>query len=662
MGFKYFFFFLFAAVALSKFSGPSNIFSSGESYAKRLTASQGKDGLFGNLGQTYFSIQSLQLLKKKIPEEATICKTLKNNLASYSSASDLYYSLSLLASLKCNFAADKETLGKVQNLLKASSIKELHYGVATLAALNALQSEATQLKNVARKILELKEEDGSFRSTSDSTEGTNLDAGLAFLTLSHAYKLVIDEHKSDIQQLAFDIYQLFGRATTKNGFLYFVDDNSDPHLNLEATARVFQGINTLGGSVEKIDVSQEQVARLTEFFIQNQHVQEPHDIYFTLLGIFTAANNKFHLPLVSTVTSETLVAKGSDNNIRVRLTDIFGNFATQAKIVVSSIAPFNNPKNVIVKGQDLYAEGKTGQNTLYSFNFLAFKPEPGLYTVIYTVTPTDQKYISSSEEGTVKVVTAVSLYDCLIQTTDSADQGSKLGDANKFRCDSPLDEVISTVFTKYVKVSFKLRNQATGKPLQVHQAFVRLSNAEKNQEQIFIASYGDKSNYVANLDLSTSNLGKLGLLSGKYSLDILVGDAFIQTPSVYPLANVDALSDAKPSPSKLAPKPQITHIFRQPEKRPPQIFSLAFTGAVLSPLLVLFVGLGKVGANFGNFPGGVSFLSAVGFQISLGALLFVFVLFWLALDMFQALALLAVAGGVTAFFGQRTLLALSASR
>jgi len=37
--------------------------------------------------------------------------------------------------------------------------------------------------------------------------------------------------------------------------------------------------------------------------------------------------------------------------------------------------------------------------------------------------------------------------------------------------------------------------------------------------------------------------------------------------------------------------PEIQNIFRAPEKRPPETISLGFAGAVLVPILVLFVGV-----------------------------------------------------------------------
>lgn len=72
-------------------------------------------------------------------------------------------------------------------------------------------------------------------------------------------------------------------------------------------------------------------------------------------------------------------------------------------------------------------------------------------------------------------------------------------------------------------------------------------------------------------------------------------------------------------------KPEIVHMFRQPEKRPSQLVSNAFTALVLAPLLLLLILWLRIGINFSNFP--VS-LYALGFHLGLGGIfLFLFIHF-----------------------------------
>lgn len=101
-----------------------------------------------------------------------------------------------------------------------------------------------------------------------------------------------------------------------------------------------------------------------------------------------------------------------------------------------------------------------------------------------------------------------------------------------------------------------------------------------------------------------------------------------------------------------APKPEIIHQFREPEKRPSRIVSDVFTGLCIVPILILFVLWSKLGINISNF----SFnLSGIIFFLSFGAILSLFGLFWYQLNMFETLRLLIPLAVVTFFFGNRFL-------
>jgi len=87
---------------------------------------------------------------------------------------------------------------------------------------------------------------------------------------------------------------------------------------------------------------------------------------------------------------------------------------------------------------------------------------------------------------------------------------------------------------------------------------------------------------------------------------------------------------------------------------------MAFTGATLIiPFLILIIGLPFVGANFGNFPSGINFIYAIGFQATLGSILSLFVIYWLRLNMIQTLGYLSLLFIPLLFFAHKTLNSLS---
>jgi len=207
-------------------------------------------------------------------------------------------------------------------------------------------------------------------------------------------------------------------------------------------------------------------------------------------------------------------------------------------------------------------------------------------------------------------------------------------------------------------VDFKVKSQASGKPIQVHQAFVRISNpSNKQQEAVFIAKYTQKqySVHLVQDDLVEAFAGQ----SGVYDVDLIVGDSFVHNPFSWKIAkiNVKFPADLKvhKSDDPFTTKKDIVHQFRKEEVRPPQSISMAFTGAVLAPSLIFLIGLLAIGANLKNFPSGSNAIFALGFQTVLGAILALYGFYWLKLNMMQTLLYLGALLIPFLFFAHRTL-------
>lgn len=113
------------------------------------------------------------------------------------------------------------------------------------------------------------------------------------------------------------------------------------------------------------------------------------------------------------------------------------------------------------------------------------------------------------------------------------------------------------------------------------------------------------------------------------------------------------------------PLPEIIHVHRQPEKRPPAHLALAFTALVAAELLALLWVLSwHPSVNLGAWPGaGTSAAFAcVAFHGGLAAILGLYLLFWAKLNILQTLPLLAVLSVFTTVSGNRALLALADAR
>ena len=108
--------------------------------------------------------------------------------------------------------------------------------------------------------------------------------------------------------------------------------------------------------------------------------------------------------------------------------------------------------------------------------------------------------------------------------------------------------------------------------------------------------------------------------------------------------------------NNLGPKPEISHVMRPEETRPPVAISFVFAAIVCAPLALLFVGLKVVGARLSHFPSsGVAFLDAAIFHGGIGAILGLYALYWLRLTLLQTLPTLGALLLFSTVFGVRNL-------
>jgi oligosaccharyltransferase complex subunit delta (ribophorin II) len=201
--------------------------------------------------------------------------------------------------------------------------------------------------------------------------------------------------------------------------------------------------------------------------------------------------------------------------------------------------------------------------------------------------------------------------------------------------------------------------------------FLKLKH-ESNVEHLFVVP-GSARQFKIVLDF-LGLVEKFYYLSGRYDLELAVGDAAMENSFLRPLGHLELdlpeAPEKAPRPpaqavdpfSKFGPKAEISHIFRSPEKRPPKELSLAFTGLTLLPFIGFLIGLMRLGVNLKNFPslpGPAAFASL--FHAGIGAVLLLYVLFWLKLDLFTTLKYLGFLGIFLVFVGHRTLSYLSSA-
>ncbi|KAL4447820.1 hypothetical protein ABPG75_005039 [Micractinium tetrahymenae] len=205
------------------------------------------------------------------------------------------------------------------------------------------------------------------------------------------------------------------------------------------------------------------------------------------------------------------------------------------------------------------------------------------------------------------------------------------------------------------------------------QVFVRLT-AKATGGAAYFAAVKAKDGSLYTAAKSAEVQKQVGTQSGAYELALVVGDARTLQPLLWALGEVQVLHPPLDDGSQPAaapyramdvlfrPLPEIVHMHRAPERRAPALVSLLFALVALAPLGAFVVLALRAGANLKGFPtDGAGFLSAAGFHAGLAAILALYVLFWLRLNLMQTLPILAVLAGVTATFGRSTLNHLAAA-
>ncbi|CAJ1900514.1 unnamed protein product [Sphenostylis stenocarpa] len=217
-----------------------------------------------------------------------------------------------------------------------------------------------------------------------------------------------------------------------------------------------------------------------------------------------------------------------------------------------------------------------------------------------------------------------------------------------------------------LRLSFELTTP-NGHAFKPHQAFFKLKHETKHEHIFVVGNTGKNWTGIEKLDF-LGLVEKFYYLSGRYDIELTVGDAVMENSFLLPLGHVDL--DLPEAPEKAArlpplpvdpysrygPKAEIAHIFRTPEKRPPQNLSLTFLSLTLLPFIGFLVGLLRLGVNLKNFPSSaVPATYAILFQLGIAAVLLLYVLFWLKLDLFTTLKAVGFLGVFLMFVGHRIL-------
>ncbi|KAL3849975.1 hypothetical protein ACJIZ3_011857 [Penstemon smallii] len=636
------------------------------------------DGSFGSLEETYEALRTFEVLgiENKPDIRTSACASVVDTIWSTSSPlKDLFHALRLNGILKCEL--NNEALGGIASRLKdslndANSLFDFHYSVGGLVLIKDQISEVdVHLEDADKKFRSIKalsQSDGRWRISSSNTESSTDAAGIALETLAGVISLASSEiDQSLIATLKNDIVKLFdGIERYEDGACYFDEklvDASRHQGPLSASSSVVRGITAFAATTsESLNLPGEKILGLAKFFLGIGIPGSAKDFYHQIDALSCLENIRGSIPLISSFPATVLSVTRKDQ-FKVRVSTVLGSASPPLSVKLMQIFT-SGSKDASVVDQKLKFDA---DNAVHVLETLPENVGVGSYIFSFEVildNPEEKKNYATGGRTKVSVhVTGVITVD----SSEIAILDSDLGSTEtQKKLELPGENAISLSANhlQKLRLSFRLTTPF-GHAFKPHQAFLKLRH-ESGVEHIFVVgNSGEKFEILLDF---LGLVDKLFYLSGKYDIELTVGDSVMENSFLQPLGSVELdLPDApekaaRPPPlpvnpySRYGPKAEISHIFRAPEKRPPRELSFAFLGLVLVPLIGFLAGLLYIRANLKNLPKStVPATFAFLFHLGIAAVLVLYALFWLKLDLFTTLKVLGLLGMFLMFVGHKTL-------
>ncbi|XP_016449270.1 dolichyl-diphosphooligosaccharide--protein glycosyltransferase subunit 2 isoform X3 [Nicotiana tabacum] len=638
-------------------------------------------GSFSSLEETYEALRTFEVLgiEKQADIRASTCASVVDTLSSSSSAlKDLFQALRVNGILKCEL--NKKALAGIAPRLKdavnsASSLLDYYYSVGSLVLIKGLSSivevHLESADSVFRAIKAFSQSDGRWRYSSSNPESSTYAAGnysrIALESLAGIISLASSEiDQSLISMVKDNISKLFdGLEKFDDGAYYFDEKLVDAHGHqgpLSASSAVVRGITAFAAvSAEKLNLPGDKILGLARFLLGAGVPGNAKDLYYQIDALASLENNRVSIPLVLSLPASVL-SLTRKNQLKVNVNTVLGSAAPSLTVKLKQIFS-SGSKDTSVIDQDLKFDHK---NAVHYLDALPKDIDVGSYIFSFEVLlhDSDHKTIYATGGRTkvpIYITGAIKVDNAEIAVLDNDIGNAETQKKLDFAGENAIS--LSANHLQKLRLSFQLTSPL-GHSFKPHQAFLKLRH-ESKVDHIFVVGNSGKQ-FEIILDF-LGLVEKFFYLSGRYDIQLTVGDAVMENSFLQPLGSVELdfpeppEKAARPPPqavdpsSRFGPKAEIAHVFRVPEKRPPRDLSYAFLALVLLPFLGFLVGLLRLHVNLKNFPtasGPAMF--AILFHLLIAAVLSLYVLFWLQWNLFQTLRALGFLGIFLLFVGHRT--------
>ncbi|KAK3162801.1 hypothetical protein QOZ80_1BG0093960 [Eleusine coracana subsp. coracana] len=674
---------LLLAVAVAPLSSAVRPVSDAHRSAAAELFAPSADGSFGDLESTYEAVRMFQILglDKDKSLTGTVCKFAAEKLASPASAlaKDLFHAVRISGALGCS--VDPGVYNGVVARLKAvikdtNSLLEFYYSVGGLLSIkeqgnNVIISDA---ESTFHAIKALSQSDGRWRYDTNSAESSTFAAGIALEALAGVVSLADAEvDQSMIGVVKNNIMKLFDTIKSyDDGTFYFDEKHVDANEYkgpITTSASVVRGVVSFASVASgKLDIPGDKILGLAKFFLNIGLPGSSKDCFNQIEALSILENNRLFVPLILSLPSKVFSLTSKDQ-LKVEVTTVFGSAAPPLKVNLVQVLG-SDSKVITSENKELQFDH---DNNVHYLDIAPLKIDVGKYSLVFEISLQEPEHETAYATGGRNTE---NVFVTGVIKVDKAEIGISDNDAGAVESVQKLDLLkdtkvsLSANHLQKLRLSFQLTTPL-GKTFKPHQVFLKLKH-ESKVEHLFVVP-GSARQFKIVLDF-LGLVEKLYYLSGRYDLELAVGDAVMENSFLRALGHLELdlpeAPEKAPRPpaqavdpfSKFGPKAEISHIFRAPEKRPHKELSLVFTGLTLLPFLGFLIGLMRLGVNLNNFPslpGPAAFASL--FHAGIGAVLLLYVLFWVKLDLFTTLKYLGFLGIFLVFVGHRALSYLSSA-
>ncbi|KMZ67725.1 Dolichyl-diphosphooligosaccharide--protein glycotransferase [Zostera marina] len=627
-----------------------------------------KDNSFGSLEESYEALRTLEILgvEKNFDLAAvahSTCHAVVEKLKVPSlDLKDVFFALNVNDVLGCKLHSHvlKDNASKLLKVIKdATSLLEFYYSIGSLVLIKKQGSHVVlpDVNGVFHSIKTLSQSDGRWRYDSNSAESSTQAAGLALKTLAGVLLLANDEvDQSMVGIVKNDIVKLFDSIKSyDDGSLYFDEIHTDVNKYqdpLSTTASVVQGLIAFSdASHGRINIEGDTVLGLAKFFLSIGIPGSSKDFFYQVESLSCFEKNSAFIPLVFSLPSSVLSSSTKDL-LKVRVTTVLGSVAPSLTVILKQCLSSNSKR--VLENQNLQFDPET---STYFLDIASKNIDIGKYSLNFEISLRDEHanvYVVESRihtsiyyTGFVKIDDAeMSVLDADVETVDSVKKLDLMRENSLSFSANHLQKLL---------ISFKLTTPS-GKSFKPQQVFLKLIH-ETNVNHIFVLENSGKK--FKKLFDFLGLVDKLYYLSGKYIIQLTIGDAVMENSFLQNLGHLELdlpeapekathppLQPVDPA-SRFGPQSEISHIFRIAEKLPPKEVSLVFLCITLLPLIGFAIGLVLLGVNLKNFPSSsLPLIFAILFHAGIAAVLLLYALFWLKLDLFTTLK---YAGGLGVF-------------